>query len=171
MARSPAVVLSHWCALIPNLQTSSLEFYAAVERALEQRGIPAIRKPARIAWPEGGWFTARRQYLRIQRKKLVFDICAAPFGNGFFVSWWLGELPNFLVGLILVVPVIGPLLGWMFRPWTYWKMDTALMFRESVRQAVLEVLDGLTSAKGIRALSELERKPILDKFYGGQLAA
>ena len=32
--------------------------------------------------------SAKREYLRMQRGKYAFDICAAPFGNGFFVSWW-----------------------------------------------------------------------------------
>lgn len=48
-----------------------------------------------------------------------------------------------------------------FAPDTYYKMDTAQMFQESVRAAVLEAVDGLTSAKGHRMLTELERKPIL----------
>ena len=37
--------------------------------------------------------SANRQYLRMHRGKHAFDICAAPFGNGFFVSWWLTEPP------------------------------------------------------------------------------
>jgi hypothetical protein len=43
-------------------------------------------------------------------------------------------------------------------------MDTALMFQESVHNAVLEVVDCITAAKGIRALTEAERKPILKAF-------
>lgn len=48
---------------------------------------------------------------------------------------------------------------------TSFRHDTALMFQESVRAAVLEVVDGITKAKGLRALSELERKPILTSFF------
>ncbi len=39
-----------------------------------------------------------RIYQRIGRKKLVFDVCGAPFGKGFFVSWWMGPLPNPVLG-------------------------------------------------------------------------
>jgi hypothetical protein len=39
-----------------------------------------------------------------------------------------------------------------------------MMFRESVQNAVFEVIDSLTTAKGIRPLSELERKPVMRNF-------
>ena len=48
---------------------------------------------------------------------------------------------------------------------TYYRLDTALMFQESVRAAVLEILDGAIKAKGLRALSELDRKPILAGLF------
>ncbi len=87
-----ANVISHWHHPIENFQTSTLEFYAAVEQALQPRQIPDY-SVSRIDWREGGVLTARREYLRIRRGKLTFDLCAAPFGTGFFFSWWLTELP------------------------------------------------------------------------------
>jgi hypothetical protein len=39
------------------------------------------------------------------------------------------------------------------------------MFQDSVHSAVLEVLDQATEAKGLKALSELERKPLLSDFF------
>jgi hypothetical protein len=65
---------------------------------------------------------------------------------------------------ILDVPVIGALYDLLFRPATYYKQDTALMFQETVRLAVLEVIDELGKTKGLRALTELERKPIMRDF-------
>ena len=62
---------------------------------------------------------------------------------------------------LLVIPVLGPIFEHLFQPPTYYKIDTALMFQESVRSAILEVIDEVTKAKGLRALSVLERKPIL----------
>jgi len=60
---------------------------------------------SRIDWREGGMLTARPEYLRIRRGKLAFDICAAPFGTGFFFSWWLAELPpsHALLWAILII--------------------------------------------------------------------
>jgi hypothetical protein len=87
-----ANVISHWHHPIENFQTSTMEFYTAVEQALKPREVPDY-SVSRIDWREGGVLTARREYLRIGHGKLAFDLCAAPFGTGFFFSWWLAELP------------------------------------------------------------------------------
>jgi hypothetical protein len=38
------------------------------------------------------------------------------------------------------------------------------MFQDAVHNAVLEVVDCITASKGVRALSEAERKPIMKRF-------
>jgi hypothetical protein len=83
-------VFAHWHKLVPDFSTSSQEFYAALEAALAKREIPEL-KTSRIEYHESGIISALRVYLRIERKKLAFDICAAPFGTAFFFSWWLTE--------------------------------------------------------------------------------
>jgi hypothetical protein len=211
-------VLSHWNHLIENLQASPLDFYTSVHGLVDKRQIPQVQI-SRVEYHEGGVLSARREYLRVKRGRHIFDICGAPFGNGFFVSWWLGEPQSSLGGLALVLvligtmivllfstahfgffmglfiaivavpllflalvaalkempegsddalvamPWLGPIYERLFRPKTYYKIDTALMFQQSVHAAVMEAVDGLTSAKGLRALSELERKPILKEFF------
>ena len=219
MAKADAsLVISHWYKLIENFQASPMAFYSSVEAAIERRQIPDT-STSRVDWKEGGLLSARREYLRITRGKLTFDICGAPFGTGFFFSWWLAEVPaaygllhvflililvlvliymifaafGFLTGVfltivvlpltflllgnavrqgklgseevVLAIPMIGALYDRIFKPNTYYKIDTALMFQSTVHAAVLEVIDELTSAKGLRALSELERKPILREFF------
>ena len=67
---------------------------------------------------------------------------------------------------LVAMPLLGPLYERIFRPETYFRIDSALMFQEAVHRCVNDVIDQLTSAKGIRALSELERKPILREFAG-----
>jgi hypothetical protein len=213
-------VISHWHHPVENFATSAMEFYAAVEAALQPREIPEY-STSRIDWRESGVLSARREYLRIKRGKLAFDLCAAPFGTGYFFSWWLAELPpshpllwaalfffSLFVIFAICVGVFGfwgvpvgmaacggavllfgnlvrdqefgqhvedvvlaiPVLGWFyakfFQPPTYYKADTVLMFQSVVHTAVLEVVDSLFTAKGIRALSEQERKPIMREFYG-----
>src|SRR5438309_379399 len=85
-------VISNWCTLVENFQASPMEFYSAVHAALGQRQIPGI-STTRVDWKEGGAFSAWREYLRVIRGTLVFDICGAPFGTGFFFSWWLAKMP------------------------------------------------------------------------------
>lgn len=86
-----------------------MEFYASVEEAIERRGVREATL-SRVDWREGGVLTAKREYLRVRRGSHVFDICGAPFGNGFFVSSWLGEVRaspfvmiSFLAGLVVLL--------------------------------------------------------------------
>jgi len=214
-------VISHWHHPIENFQTSPMEFFASVEQALQPRQIPDYAV-SRIDWREGGVLSARREYLRVKRGKLVFDICAAPFGTGFFFSWWLVEVPpsgalllafliafagfvftsicmqsmGFFAGAfwgifgfvaafclvgylirkgriggssledaVLAIPLFGALYERLFKPPTYYKMDTALMFQSVVHKVVTDVVEQLLSAKGLRPLTELEQKPIMREFY------
>lgn len=156
-------IISHWYHLIDNAQASSKEFYASVEQYLQKRQVPDVQT-SRVDWPEGGPFSPRREYLRVQRKDYIFDVCAAPFGSGFFFSWWLGQAEGCLAA-IGNIAVIGIFVRWLFKPLTYYQIDTALMFQEAVRGAVNDAIDQMTSSRGLRALSELERKPIMRAFY------
>jgi hypothetical protein len=228
MAKQDTVIFQ-WCQLIENVQASSLEFYTSFEKAVAARAVPEIHL-ARVEHKEGGLASAKREYVRMHRGKHAFDICAAPFGTGFFVSWWFTEPPlpygflytlGFFFGLMIgfvVAYTIGfavgaamagltfgvfvaacfsifgvplltwflgnalrsgaipgertvlaiPLVGWLyeriFAPETFYSMDTALMFQKAVHNAVLEVVDRMTASKGIRALTESERKPIMKRF-------
>lgn len=211
-------VLSHWSTLIEEFNTSALDFYAAVEAAIARREIPDV-KTSRVEHHESGLLSARREYLRVERGKDVYDLCAAPFGRGYFFSSWLTQkqpglmtalafMGTFLfvfflawaiAGVVVVgifgqflgtamtffvmifaspflfgflaeqwgpetvaaMPVVGPVYAWIFSPATYYRTDTALMFQKSVHNAVMEVIDELTTSKGMRALAPEDRKPIL----------
>ena len=147
-------------------------------------------------------------------------LCAAPFGTGFFFSWWLAELPpthailwailicflglSFIGGMVathgltglfwgivlvlsiawllgyllreghlgtevedivLAIPIFGALYERIFKPSTYYKVDTTLMFQSVVNGVVQDVVEQMLSSKGLRPLTELERKPIMREFY------
>lgn len=210
-----AKVISHWHALIDEFNTSSLDFYKAVEEAVRAREVPDAQF-SRVEFKEGGFASARREYLRIQRGRVAFDIGAAPYGRGFFFSWWMSRLGpehpflyllGFLGAVLIGTPLLAyplrnscgyifflplcflgvvaglavlarnevfgseedilaiPILGWtydkVFSPVTYHSLDTAIMFQESVRRAVNEVIDGLVSSQGLRALSEEQKAPTI----------
>ena len=65
---------------------------------------------------------------------------------------------------VLAMPLVGWVYERIFAPPTYYAIDTALMFQEAVHNAVLEVIDCMTANKGIRALTEAERKPVMKRF-------
>lgn len=87
-----ADVLNHWIAFADGFSTSPSEFYAGLEKEVADRQVPSMQM-SRIEFPEGGLLSEKRIYLRMLRERLVFDVCAAPFGNGFFFSCRTAEIP------------------------------------------------------------------------------
>jgi uncharacterized membrane protein YbaN (DUF454 family) len=87
-----ANVLSHWYTPVPNFNMSTQEFYNKVEAELKAQQVPGL-EVSRVEFLEGGLFSAKRQYLRLTRERLTFDVCAAGFGVNFFFSCRFAELP------------------------------------------------------------------------------
>src|SRR5579871_4334992 len=87
-----ADVLDHWIAFVEGFQMPSLDFYGAVEDQLKTRQLPGM-EVSRVEFAEGGILSDKRTYLRMTRERLVFDICAAPFGSTFFFSCRFAEIP------------------------------------------------------------------------------
>lgn len=160
----PTTILSHWNHRVEGMQQSSNDFYAQVERLIKGENVDGV-KIERVNIAEGGVFSSKREYLQIRRGEHVFHVCAAPFGTGFFLSSWLGIKESGFWAWLSELPVIGVLVQNILKPLTYYKIDTALMFQSIAHTAVLRVLDDLTTTKGIRALTETERKPIMRDFF------
>jgi hypothetical protein len=109
MARTAAVV-SHWHQSIVGLSTSSLEFYNAIEVALNAKEVKV--RIERLNWNEGGVFSGQRTYLRVGHAQFVFDISAFPFGKDFYFSWWLGRRVPGAAGLIGCLGLVALPLIW-----------------------------------------------------------
>jgi hypothetical protein len=156
-------VISHWNTLIENFQTSSQQFYQQVTQAIQKRQVPNA-VISRIQIKEGHFLTAKREYLKVSCKKdFYFAICGAPFGTGFFISWWLLDPPDsFLANMF---PTGTTLARAFVKPWTYYRVDAVTMFQTATHTAMLEVLDSITSSQGIRGLTEIERKPVMREFF------
>jgi hypothetical protein len=67
---------------------------------------------------------------------------------------------------VLSVPIVGWLYAIIFNPVTYYRLDTAMMFRDSIRYAVNEVIDGLLTGQGLRALTEDQKRPSIRDLAG-----
>lgn len=219
-------VLSHWYELFENFSTSTQDFYRAVEEAIRSRKIPGV-ETSRVLFPEGGIGSPKREYLRLRRGRIVFDICSAPYGTSHFFSWWVAKIParyglpivlgilfacfyvwNIFVNLVtmalinhpldaftvmvflyaiglpvsllslgiavergwigdeewvLSVPVFGYLYAVVFKPLSYYRLDTAYMFRDSIQAVVGEVINGLREERGLRLLEDDELEPHVSK--------
>ena len=109
------MVLSNWSTLVEGLSASTQDSYDELETALEAREVPDLAI-SRVEYSESGIASAKREYLRIQRKEFVFDVCAAPFGKSFFFSWWMAIpplplAPLWTLGFFFAV-VFGSTLVW-----------------------------------------------------------
>lgn len=161
----PTAIISHWNHMAQGLALSSQEFYAEIERLIGIHNLNDL-KTERVNLSEGGLLSSKREYLQVKRGDHVFHVCAAPYGHGFFVSWWLGAVEQGIVAWLATKPVIGFLVRNLVKPLTYYKIDTALMFQSITHSAVSEALNGMLSAKGLRALTEHEQKPVMRDFFG-----
>ena len=101
-----AEVIDHWYALVPGFNSSTNEFYEGIEKELKTREVPGL-EIFRVDFAEGSVLSSKREYLRMTRERLVFDICAAPFGTAYFFSCRFAEIPAVIKLWQLVVVLIG----------------------------------------------------------------
>lgn len=148
-----STVLSHWQHGFDNFQFSTQDFYTSVQEAIEKREVPKLYF-SRDHYFTGSFLEKKREYLCASREEYTFEICAAPFGTGFFVSYWFVERERGIVAVFKRVPIIKAFM----EKKTYYQVDTENMFREFVHAGVMEAIDQMTSGKGSRALTELERQ-------------
>jgi hypothetical protein len=138
MAKSPLdQVESHWHKLVDGLEASSVDLYNRTEMALKDRGIPGL-KTSRVIWNEGGMLSPRREYLRVEGEHHAFDLCAAPFGRGFFFSSWMTRRPPkwvtlfgavFLFMSVNLYAVLGALLQGFGASGSFWIAGTTGFLR------------------------------------------
>lgn len=103
--KSSNEVIYHWCELIKDFSTSPKEVYDIIETSIGQRKVPGLESN-RVFWHEGGALSAKREYLQLARERLHFEICAAPFGTGFFVSFRSSVLPLVIDPLAIFIVLI-----------------------------------------------------------------
>jgi len=151
--RTPVTIKGHWKHFYDNTYFPTMDFYEQVQKGLKDRKIDRISF-SKEAFLESHFFSTKRVYLRIDEHEYVFYICAAPFGTGTFVSWWLCIKDERLINKI---PVISKLLGLDRSRKTFYQMDSEAMYQSMIHTVVVSVSDELTAANGYR-LSELDRQ-------------
>lgn len=150
--------IGNWSHLFPDMQHDPNSFYELVEKILHEKQVPEFYA-SKITLNEGSLLAHNRLYLEVSRGDYIFHICAAPWGTDFFFSWWIRQKRDEMDQIYNLIPFFGARIVKMRQYKSYYKLDTESMFRKSVHQCVLTAIDNLTSSKGIRGLSELERTP------------
>lgn len=111
---------------------------------------------SRVKHNEFGFFSDARVYLRITRYELHFDVCAAPYGNTFFISWWLFAADGFFRTL-LKFTAIGDFLTRRRKRKTFYQVDTENVFLSCCHECVLKTIVQLIDDK-VHPLNEHERQ-------------
>lgn len=149
--RKPFTTTHPWQQFLDGFQVSTNDFYAAVKAGLAERKITKVDLKEE-SFLESHVFSAKRVYLRVRQNEFIYYICAAPYGTGTFVSSWLCVKDENLMNRI---PVLSKLAGKDRGNKTFYQMDTEAMFRLAVQTTVVDVVNNLTDAKGLRGLPEL----------------
>ena len=157
------LVYSHWYALFPDFESSASDFYDAILADLEQRKIPDLNA-RRINFFEGGILTRRRSYLRMQRERIVFDVCSAPFGTAWFFSCRFAEIP-FVLRMWELFVLAGLLFGlFMLYPLVFGLFWGSIVFGASVIGA-LALLNTFAATATENLDSILLKIPVLGTLY------
>ena len=152
IVKAPLIVIGHWHHGFADFEYSPNDFYIHAEEAIQKHEVPGLDY-SRVTHYESSILYGRREYLRIRCDNYVFDICASPFGTGFFVSWWFIEKQSLFKRLAKRFPSLE-----FLNLKTFYQIDTDTMYKEYMHKGLLEAIDQMTNAKGARALSELERQ-------------
>ncbi len=136
--------------LLDHLRVSPQRFYRLFEAAIHRRRIPGFPHPIRVTRREGRIFKSRRECLRLNYGAFVFDLCAAPYGSGSFVSWRFRLIPIDWTSWTLVVPALWNLVKRSRRPRTEDQQDRLFLFEEATLRTLHEVIAQITSPKGVR---------------------
>lgn len=81
-----------WYVVLLDFEASTEEFYSAIEQDLIAREVHGMEL-SRVEYAEGGLLSAQREYLRMMRERLLFDVCSAPFGTSWLFSCRFSEFP------------------------------------------------------------------------------
>lgn len=157
MAKLPKSIISHWSHYFNEVPFTTKDFYKELEGTIEKSNIPGVEITT-TSLSSYGMFSEKRLYLKVTRNEFVFHICAAPFGEGFFISWWLGENSNELLDLLESIPLIGILFKGR-KDKTLFQLDTEGMFKGVIQSAVKEAIDSLMTKRGLRTLEENQYIP------------
>ena len=158
-----AEVIRHWYSLVPGFNTSAQDFYKDLQQELTERKVPGLQI-SQVEFFEGGLLSDKREYLRMCRERLVFDVCAAPYGTSFFFSCRFAEIPATVrvwqLILLTVTFYIIVALFWRFAG--FW--NGSLIFLIALCLAIYTVRNAV--ALGLRDLdATLVRSPLLGPLY------
>lgn len=139
------------------MEQSPKEYYENLKELISENKLPKVNMKM-FTLPAYGVFSFGRMYLKVTYAGIVFLICCAPYGKGMFVSYWHYNSVSWFRRFFRSIPIIGVGLENLFWSETLFKLDLKHMFQSVLHSLILKTLDKEVEDKGLRALSEYERR-------------
>lgn len=146
----PMFAYGDWQHLLDNFTYSPKEFYEKLQQNLKETKIDGITYDWEDLHEGTHFVSATRLYLKITWKEKLFYVCAAPFGRGFFISWWHFEKTPLWERILLMFGRFGRWITLSINPMTFYRIDTAAVFQRYMHDTVMKTMEDITKEKGVR---------------------
>lgn len=155
------VVYEQWLTPLLEFRSDTAGFYKAVEEGLDHLEVPEL-VTERLVFRDGGFLSAGREYLRVRRELLVFDILSAPFGK----CWWFSCRSAFLPRTLRWWEVFVFLLFLASFVGAYWYSFGMMLGGIALSVTLIMLLVMMVAARTWNGLDDLLLKlPVLGAFY------
>ena len=152
LSKKSVIVHHNWVTSLIGEKFSTEEFYKTLASYIQKLDMPDVKMNT-ITFPTRNALSEKQLYLRILRKDDVYDVCAAPFGSGCFISFWFAEPRKRLKEIAAHIPKVASVMD-EFEKKTRYEIDTAAVFRRWVEDAIEETINEFNTDKGIRILKQ-----------------
>jgi hypothetical protein len=165
--RKRPIVFEQWITPILDYSSDSSKFYAAVEDDLKKWEMPQLTLE-RIRFKDGGPLSVEREYLRVRRESLVFDIVSARFGKSWWFSCRSAVLPRTLRWWELILFLI-LVCGFVS---SYWYMFGLIIGSMVLGVSTIMMLVLMVAGRSWNGLDDLLlRLPVIGWFYENVIRA
>lgn len=154
-------VHSNWRTLVPDFTFSVDQWYTLLKEEFKAEDLDISFDHVYLS--QGGFFSQRREYLRIRWKSFHFDMCAFPMSSHFVISWWLLYRNNILNIIIAKIPLFGEFLASRIFKITYYRIDSASAFMTIADSCVKRALTKMTDNTSVRV--DIDSKPIMNNVF------
>lgn len=153
---------SSWTHLIDNYSYSAVDFYEKLMNNIHATKVPGVKMKS-IEFSQGTAFISpNRLYLEVRWQEKLFYVCAAPYGRGFFISWWLFEQQAGWEPFVYALPG-GKWIVQAIKPITFYRIDTARVFQRYMHDTIMATMEEITKGTGTR-LDNVEKPTMYDPF-------
>ena len=162
--KSKKEVLNHWNILIHNLGYSSQEFYKKLNTELDSQKISGLKFKTSEK-KTSSILSHKRLYATITYDGYVYDVCAAPFGESFFVSYWMQGTLNPMENFVSRIPFLGKRLVKLFFPVTFYRIDTSNMFHSLMHETIIELVNTISQENELETLTDQQTTPKMKNLF------